>query len=138
MKAWWGALCFGLALGLPVAGNAGGERADIPLEEWRNLALGRTLVYMIGPDFFAFERYAKTGNRVELQLSNGECLSGTWSHAGTAYCFDWGDAEPACFRHVREGEDIIIIQLENGEDTELTQQMTGFTDAPLTCGMQMS
>lgn len=107
---------------------------DIPVEEWREMALGRTLTYRVGPDFFALERYAPTGNAVELQLNTGECLSGVWSHSGNAYCFDWGDARPACFRHVRQGDEILIIHLENGVETQNLQHMTAITDAPLSCG----
>lgn len=111
---------------------------DIPPGEWKELALGRTLVYMIDGELFAYERYPKTGNQVELQLATGECLSGTWSHSDNAYCFDWGAATPACFRHVRVADQIMIIQQENGEDTDAMQQMVGATDAPLLCGQQMS
>ena len=111
---------------------------DIPPDEWRELAMGRTLVYMIGDEVFAYERYPMSGNRVELQLSTGECLSGTWTHSEDTYCFDWGDDTPACFRHVRMGEQIVIIQQEAGEDTDAIQQMVGATDLPLLCGQQMS
>ena len=111
---------------------------DIPPDEWRALALGQTLVYVIGGDLFAYERYAISGNQVELQLSNGDCLFGTWTHSQNAYCFDWGDETPACFRHVRRGEDIFIIEQHLGQDTGGIQQMVGTTEAPLLCGQNMS
>ena len=114
------------------------EIIDIPPEEWRELALGRTLTYRIDGNFFAIERYSRTGNFVEHQLANGECLAGTWNHQGNAYCFNWDSGNPACFRHTRHGGRIIIIQLENGVDTELTQEMTAIGDAPLSCSQNLS
>ena len=120
------------------AGESTQKSGDIPVEEWRKLALGKTLTYMIGPEFFALERYATSGNRVDLQLNTGECLAGTWSHSGNVYCFDWGDERAACFRHVRTGDTINIIQMDNGVETSNVQQMTQITDAPLNCGQHMS
>ena len=111
---------------------------DIPPDEWRELALGRTLTYMIGDEFFALERYAPTGNRVELQLNNGECLAGTWSHSDNVYCFDWGSGRNACFRHVRAGSEIVIIQMDGEVETSKIQHMTQISDAPLSCGENMS
>lgn len=128
-----------LLLSSPVtAGEAVPQGGDIPVEDWRKMALGKTLTYMIGSEFFALERYAPTGNRVDLQLNTGECLAGTWSHAQNSYCFDWGDDRAACFRHVRTGEGITIIQLDNGVETSNIQQMTSVSDAPLNCGQNMS
>lgn len=123
---------------LPIFAIAQDAPTDIPPDEWRDLAMGRTLVYTIGDDVFAYERYPNSGNRVELQLANGECLTGTWTHNQNVYCFDWGDTAPACFRHVRDGDDILIIEQRDGADSANVQQMVGTTDAPLLCGQQMS
>lgn len=121
-----------------IAGETASTSGDIPVEEWRKMALGRTLTYMIGDEFFALERYAKQGNRVELQLNNGECLAGTWTHSENVYCFNWGGERDACFRHVRVGTDIMIIQMDGEIETSNVQQMTNISDAPLSCGQQMS
>jgi len=127
-----------LSAGPLFAGETASQSGDIPVEEWREMALGKTLTYMIGPEFFALERYAPTGNRVDLQLNTGECLVGTWTHSGNTYCFDWGDVQAACFRHVRTGDGISIIQMDNGVETTNIQQMVNITDAPLSCGQNMS
>ncbi len=120
------------------AGETASRNGDIPVEEWRELALGKTLTYRIGEEFFALERYAPSGNRVDLQLNTGECLAGTWSHVGNSYCFDWGDDRAACFRHVRTGDAIAIIQMDNGVETNNIQHMTNISEAPLSCGQNMS
>jgi len=60
-----------LSAGPLFAGETASQSGDIPVEEWREMALGKTLTYMIGPEFFALERYAPTGNRVDLQLNTG-------------------------------------------------------------------
>lgn len=111
---------------------------DIPVEEWRSLAMGKTLVYQVGPDLFALERYPLTGNRVELQLNTGECYSGVWNHQGQAYCFYWDADQPACFRHMRRGDEIVIVELQDGAPTDRTQTMTQITNASLACGQHMS
>lgn len=112
--------------------------ADISEADWRNLALGKTLTYRIGDTFFALERYAISGNRVEIQLSSGECLSGTWSHSGNAYCYSWESSPPVCFRHLNVNDEIIVVQVENGQPTDNIQTMTNISEAPLSCGQNLS
>lgn len=114
------------------------EGEDISAEEWRMLALGRTLTYRVGDQFFALERYAKTGNRVEIQLAGGECLSGTWQHVGNAFCYSWENQRPVCFRHLRTGDQIIVVQVENGALTDNVQNMTHVSEALLSCGQNLS
>ncbi len=109
------------------------EAVDIPVEEWRALAQGRTLTYRIDDEFFALERYAPTGDGVTLQLVDGTCLEGTWDYVEPIYCFYWRGAETACFRHARIGDTILIVQTENGVDTGFVQTMTGVSDVPLAC-----
>ncbi len=124
------------------AGSAGAESlseriseaVDIPVEDWRDMAQGRTLTYRMNDEFFALERYARAGNAVTLQLANGQCLEGTWSYEAPIYCFDWGSDGMACFRHTRLGDDIYIVQTEEGADTANIQQMVAVNDVPVTCG----
>lgn len=111
---------------------------DIPETEWRDMALGRTLTYMVGDAPFAIERYSRTGDQVELQFANGECFTGTWTHTENLYCFDWGYDRPHCFRHVRAGDRILIINVVDGEESGDIQEMTQVSDAPLACGQNMS
>jgi len=132
------AFAFLLLTSTALAGETQDLGEDISLEDWRKMAMGKTLTYKIGPDFFALERYATSGNRVDLQLNTGECLAGTWSHSNNTYCFDWGDTRAACFRHIRNGDTILIVQMDNGQETTNIQQMTQISDAPLSCGQHMS
>ncbi len=111
-----------------------GEAVDIPAEEWAAMATGRTLTYQIEGVPFARERYYPGTDRVTLQLADGQCLQGTWSYAAPLYCFRWEGEEPACFRHARLGQTILVIQTDNGADTPVIQRMTGVTDTPLFCG----
>ena len=114
---------------------ASGANTDIPPEEWRAMAEGRTLTYEINGAFFALEHYYPHSNRVTLQASDGRCLQGTWSYQAPHYCFYWENEAPACFRHARIGSEILIIETENGQDTPMTQEMTHVSDAPVSCGV---
>ena len=110
------------------------EARDIPLEEWRAMATGRTLVYRIDGELWALEHYFPGGNAVALQLFDGTCLQGTWDSEAPLYCFHWDGQGTSCFRHVRLGSEILVIETAGGEDTAMTQEMTGVSDAPVSCG----
>ena len=111
---------------------------DLSAEEWRKLALGKTLTYAVEGQPFALERYALTGNQVELQFADGECFTGTWTHSGNLFCFDWGFERAHCFRHVSVGGRILIINVVDGEETGSVQEMTKISNAPLACSQNMS
>ena len=111
---------------------------DIPVDEWREMAAGRTLTYTIGDQIFALERYARTGNQVELQFADGSCFTGTWTYQDNLYCFDWGYDRPHCFRHVRSGDQILVFNVVDGVATGDVQEMVRITDAPLACGQNLS
>ena len=123
---------------MPLYAQEAGTPIDIPVEEWREMALGRTLTYQINGQFFALEEYFPSGNRVSLQSHTGECLSGTWSHSGTNYCYDWGKDGASCFRHVRANGTIMIIPVDDGNGQGTIQVMSGVSDAPLQCGQNLS
>ena len=127
-----------LASALPGAALAAadlpaGPAGDIPVEEWRAMAGGRTVTYRIDGALWALERYF-AGNRVQLQLYDGSCLDGTWSYEAPHYCFHWEGQGTSCFRHARVGGAIVVIQTQDGTDTPLTQDVTAVTDTPLDCG----
>lgn len=126
-----------LLLALPAASQSPSERiaraANIPVEEWRAMAMGHTLTYRIDGQFWALERYYPGTNRVTLQLYDGRCMEGTWDYAEPLYCFHWEGQGTSCFRHARLGDEILIIESQNGADTPMTQNMTAVTDVPLTC-----
>lgn len=137
------ALTAAVAFALPVAatepqGRSFPEAADIPVEEWTAMAMGRTLIYRIDGAFWAMEHYYPGTNRVTLQLYDGTCLEGTWDYTAPIYCFHWDEQGTACFRHARRGEDVLIIETQDGQDTPALQMMTAVTDAPLSCGQAVT
>jgi hypothetical protein len=120
---------------LPAASPERIARAEnIPVEEWKAMAMGRTLTYRINGELWAFEHYHPGTNRVTLQLYDGSCLHGTWEYAEPLYCFHWEGQGTSCFRHARVDGGILIVETQDGQDTPLTQDMSGVTDLPLTCG----
>ena len=110
------------------------QAVDIPVAEWTEMAMGRTLTYRIDGEFWALERYHPGGNRVTLQIADGTCLEGVWDFEAPHYCFHWERDGTACFRHTRLDDQIVIIQTEDGVDTGLLQTMTAVSDIPLACG----
>jgi hypothetical protein len=109
--------------------------ADIPVEEWSAMAMGRTLVYRIDGALWAFEHYSPGTNRVTLQLYDGSCMEGTWDYSAPFYCFHWEVEGTACFRHARRAGEILIVEAPAGDEgVPPMQQMTDVTDIPLTCG----
>ena len=123
---------------LPAASQSPAERiaraTNIPVEEWKAMAMGRTLTYRINGELWAFEHYHPGTNRVTLQLYDGSCMQGTWDYAEPLYCFHWEGQGSSCFRHARVDGGILIVETQDGQDTPLTQDMSGVTDLPLTCG----
>lgn len=107
---------------------------DIPVEEWRAMAMGRTLTYRIDGDLWALEHYFPGSNIVALQLYDGTCMEGTWDYQAPLYCFHWDGQGTSCFRHTRLGSQILVVETQDGVDTGRTQEMTGVSDAPVTCG----
>ena len=132
------ALVAALALPLPLLAGPLTERSpaaeDIPVEEWIAMATGRTLTYRIDDRFWAMERYEPGTNRVRLQLNDGTCMDGTWDYSAPHYCFHWNEVGTACFRHVRQDGEILIIETRDGVDSPMVQTMTGVSDIPLACG----
>ena len=98
------------------------------------MASGRTLTYRINGEFWALEHYIPGTDRVQLQLYDGSCMDGTWDYAAPLYCFHWDGQGTSCFRHARLGDEVLIIELQGGVDTPITQSMTAVTDTPLACG----
>ena len=123
----------GLGIGLAAHAEEPATDGDISAEDWSRMAAGRTLTYMIGDAFFALEHYHLTGPGVTIQLADGRCMAGTWQHRDRQYCYVWEGNAPVCFRHIRSGGEILILQLENGVETGDIQVMTGVSDAPLIC-----
>ena len=132
------AAAIAILLVLPAASQSPAERVaravDIPVEEWTAMADGRTLTYRIDGDLWALERYTRGTNRVEIELYDGTCMSGTWEYAAPLYCFHWEGQGTSCFRHARLGEEILIIEASGTDSPPAIQAMTAISDAPLACG----
>jgi hypothetical protein len=126
------------ALAMPAAAqDLPGELSaadDIPVDEWAEMAMGRTLTYRIDGELWAFERYHRGGNRVTLQLYDGTCMEGTWDYRPPYYCFHWNITGTACFRHARLANEILIIEDSAGDGPPPVQKMTSVSDLPLQCG----
>lgn len=123
---------------LPAASQTPAEpfagAVDIPVAEWSAMASGRTLTYRIGGDLWALEHYTPGTNRVQIELYDGTCMTGTWDYSDPHYCFHWDGQGTSCFRHARLGDEILVIEASEGEDTPMTQSMTAVSDTPLSCG----
>lgn len=123
---------------LPAASLTPAERiaraVDIPVEEWTAMASGRTLTYRIDGALWALEHYTPGTNRVQIELSDGTCMTGTWDYSAPRYCFHWEGQGTSCFRHARLGDEILVIEAGEVGDTPVTQSMTAITDVPLSCG----
>ncbi len=126
-----------LALAAPAgAGEAADPSglSDIPVSEWAEMAEGRTLTYEIDGALWAHERYHPGSDRVTLQFHDGSCLEGRWDYAEPLFCFHWEAEGTSCFRHVRTGGEILVLETRDGVETGAVQTMTGVTDLPLACG----
>lgn len=119
---------------LSAASQTPAEGTDIPVEEWRAMSEGRTLTYRIDGELWALEHYTPGTNRVQIELFDGTCMTGTWDYAAPHYCFHWDGQGTSCFRHTRKGDEILVIEASDGHDTPMTQTMTGVSDTPLACG----
>lgn len=106
---------------------------DIPVEDWRAMAAGRTLSYSIDGQPFGLEYYAPSGDGVIFQHVDGTCLNGYWTYDAGAYCYFWDGEDPVCFRHAAIGDTVFVIGLDDGVETGEFQIMTGISDVPIIC-----
>ena len=106
---------------------------NISFKDWRNLTLGKTVVYEINGETFSYEIY-NGGSSVTIQLENGSCIDGTWFMEQSAFCFEWIDGPLNCFNHKRLGEDIYVIGLENGVETTDIQKVARIDNIAVSCG----
>lgn len=106
---------------------------DISFQEWREMTIGKTVVYQIDGEIYGYERYVAPG-QVTMRLADGTCIDGTWRMRQADFCFDWQDGPKNCFRHKRLGEDIYVIGLNNGVETEDIQLVSRIADISLSCG----
>lgn len=99
------------------AGGALAEPGDepIPPEAWRAMTAGKTVHYYQDGKLFGREYYLNEQGDVVFRFPNGVCAEGRWAYADQKYCFAF-DAEVYCFRHVKRGDQIVIIAEEDGDE----------------------
>lgn len=106
---------------------------SISVEEWRRMTAGKTVVYEIDGSIFGYESYRGAGN-VTIRLDDGSCIDGTWYMEQAAFCFDWQDNTINCFNHKRLDDEIYVIGLENGIETDDIQKVSRIAYIPVSCG----
>ena len=110
---------------------------DIPLDEWMDRTLGRTVYYTIDGAAFGREYYAPDGQGVVFQHVDGTCMEGEWFYReeASAYCFIW-PLSLSCFRHVDRNEETLILAVDpDGTPTgDLPQRVERIATVPLSCG----
>lgn len=109
------------------------EPVDIGPAEWSDMASGRTISYAIDGEVWAREYYAPTGDRVVLKFNDGSCLNGSWDYTEPLFCFHWEGNGTSCFRHVRLGGAILVLETEQGAETGGVQIVAGVEDVALDC-----
>ncbi len=113
--------------------------ADIDPSEWRRMVQGRTVIYQIGSETWAYETYAAPGSDlVAILLADGTCMDGTWYHRNLEFCYAWSRGETSCFRHVRVGDEILVIPMVDGAPSGSVQTVSGISDKPIVCGPALS
>ncbi|MEO0913622.1 MAG: hypothetical protein AAFY59_11640 [Pseudomonadota bacterium] len=134
-----GLLALFLSVGLALATNEAEDGlVDIGKDEWFAMVSGRTVVYKIGPEYWAYETYSKKSNYVIIQLANGECMEGTWEHVNNTFCFAWDNGEYSCFRHARDGDEILIIPTVDGQPSGTIQTVSEITSDAVPCGPELT
>ena len=78
------------------------------------------------------ERFHRGRDTATFLSADGECVTAPWAYADGVYCFAYAGMH--CFRHVRRGEQIVVIPLGEGEE----QTVTRIDDTPVTCEPPLS
>lgn len=92
-----------------------GADEPIPPEDWRAMTTGKTLHYYKDGELFGREYYRNEKDEVVFRFPNGLCAEGVWTYDSDEYCFAY-EGQTSCFRHVKRGDDIVVISGENGEE----------------------
>ena len=114
---------------------AGPQPGDvpIPLEEWRAMVEGRTVWYSLDGEHWGKEYFHPGKSSATFLARDGQCVTAPWVYAEGVYCFAYAGMH--CFRHVRRGEEIVVIPIE-GEGGEQTVER--IDDAPISCEPPLS
>jgi hypothetical protein len=124
-----------LALLAAPALAAGPEPGDvpIPLEEWREMVEGRTVWYALNGQHWGREYFHPGKDSATFLARDGQCVTAPWAYAEGVYCFAYAGMH--CFRHVRRGEEIVVIPIE-GDGAEQTVER--IDDTPVSCEAPLS
>ena len=114
---------------MPDAATLAERGEDVPPEEWRALAAGRTVWYSDAVGLWGRERYDPERDEVTFQFSTGECVNARWRHQGVLYCFDFGAGFPHCFRHMRMDGRLWVVGVQGS-----VQEVSRIDDSPVDCG----
>ncbi len=106
---------------------------DIGQAEWSDLTSGRTLSYSIDGEIWAREYYDPNSDRVVLKLNDGTCMNGRWEFSEPLFCFHWDESGTACFRHVRFGDEILVLETDNGVENGAVQVVEGISNLAPDC-----
>lgn len=113
---------------IAVAGIATADEA-ISLEEWRALAIGKTVHYSVDGKPAGREYYTDDGAFAVFQAPDGACVEGPWAHDDGRYCF-WYGTDFQCFYHWRRGGRI-ITQSDTGGQEQVIERIE--ENEPLFC-----
>lgn len=115
-----------------LTGPAGAEERAVPLEEWRALTDGRTVVYHLDGELWGREFFHPGGGRATFLFRDGACMTGAWTYADGLYCFAYSGLD--CFRHLRRDGRLVIVPEGGGA----TQTVEAIESAPISCGPALS
>ncbi len=110
------------------------DAPNISFEEWRDMTAGQTVVYEIDGNIYAYEAYRRGSNKVTIEVEGVVCEEGTWYMQGTTFCFDWPGNAPNCFNHKRLGDDIYVVGVVDGVETDDIQKVIEIAPIPVACG----
>ena len=111
------------------AGPAVASDAEIGPDAWRALTEGKTLHYFKDGKLYGREYYAPDGKSTVFRFPNGLCAEGQWAYADRQYCFAYA-GQLHCFKHIKRGDDIVILGLEDGEE-QVVEKIA--ENEPLSC-----
>ncbi|WP_316014784.1 hypothetical protein [Roseobacter sp. HKCCA0434] len=125
------------SIALPAVAQDG---RPIPVEEWRDRALGNSVRYFIGETYIGREFYLPDGRSVRYEAADGQCQEGLWTHKDGTYCFFWPNG-PVCAAHIDLGDGLIEFPTVDGDgnlvpdDTQFGELVEGgFSCAPMVIG----
>lgn len=128
-------ICLAL-LALPVAAQDTADAPrDVPLAEWRDLALGNSVHYSIDGTYIGREFYLPDGRSVRYEDAAGNCQDGWWTFKDDVYCFAWPGSF-VCARHLDLGDGRYLFPSVESDGTPIpdSDQEGVLVAGGFTCG----